>query len=61
MLSIHDEDQKDHPANVFLAQPPCRSASESPQKDRRAVISLWKLIRHLCKREKLERRHPQLS
>lgn len=33
----------------------------SEQKDRRAVISLWKLIRHLCKREKLERRHPQLS
>lgn len=36
MLSIHDEDQTDHPANVFLAQPPCRSASESPQNSRGA-------------------------
>lgn len=33
----------------------------SERRDRRAVISLWKLIRHLCKREKLERRHLQLS
>lgn len=33
----------------------------SEQRDRRAVIGLWKLIRHLCKREKLERRHLQLS
>lgn len=28
MSSTHDEDQKDHPANVFLAQPPCWSSSE---------------------------------
>lgn len=36
LLSIHNEDQTVPPANVFLAQPPCRSASESPHNSRGA-------------------------